>query len=84
MTGSVGNGTGVGAAIIGAGVNDENTNNRNSLDAGRNHDGRRGIDRDHRNREYHSKANEIEGDLDSNEDNARKHKKHKRSRYGSV
>ena len=82
MSGSVGNGTAVGGNIVGAGVNDGNTNDRNSIEAGRTHDSRRGMDRDHRNREYHSKANDIEGgDCDNNPDNARKHKKHKRSRY---
>ena len=81
ISASHGNGTAVGGNIIGAGVNDENTNARNNMESGRTHENRRGIDRDHRNRENHEKANDIEHcDYENNHDTLRKHKKHKRSR----
>ena len=51
------------------------------MESGRTHENRRGIDRDHRNRENHEKANDIEHcDYENNHDTLRKHKKHKRSR----
>ena len=67
--------------MVGAGVNDENTNDKINLDPERNHDSRRGVDRDHRNRENHMKTQDIKaGEFDNLNDLARKHKKQKRSR----
>lgn len=84
ISASHGNGTAVGENIIGAGVNDENTNDRNNMETGRTHENRRGIDRDHRSRENHDKANDLEpGEYENNQDMSRKHKKHKRSRSHS-
>ena len=72
----------VGSMVIGAGVNDENTNDRNTAHS---RDQRRssGIDRDHRNRDGVNSKTTAEhhgsgGDFD--QDRARKHKKHKKSR----
>merc|ERR1712110_472692 len=80
--GSQGNGT-IGN-IVGAGVNDENTNDKINLDPERNHDSRRGLDRDHRNRENHIKTQDLKaGEFDNLNDLARKHKKQKRSRSRS-
>jgi len=82
ISASQGNGT-IGN-IVGAGVNDENTNDKINLDPERNHDSRRGVDRDHRNRENHMKTQDIKaGEFDNLNDLARKHKKQKRSRSRS-
>ena len=71
----------MGGYIIGAGVNEEHTNDRKGVESRKAIDSRRGIDRDHRIREYHSKANDMEdGNFDNTPDNAGKNKKYKRSR----
>jgi len=82
---SMSGGAAVGSTVIGAGVNDENTNDRNTAYP---RDQRRssGIDRDNRNRDGANPKASAEhhgsgGDFD--QDGARKHKKHKRSRSHS-
>jgi len=84
ISANAGNGNAVGGNIVGAGVNDEFTNDRNSMDSGRSVINRRGVDRDHRTRENHSKTKDSDlGEIDYNLDLSRKHKKHKRSRSHS-
>ena len=62
-------------------MNEESTNDRNSMDSGRSVINRRGVDRDHRTRENHSKTKDSDlGEIDYSLDLSRKHKKHKRSR----
>lgn len=55
------------------------------MDSGRNYENRRGIDRDHRNRENLLKPNDADLDnFENAQDISRKHKKHKRSRYKNI